>query len=423
VSNFVIVILVIVSSINFPTLAFAAATKTVSLSEAFQQAAKLTEPLPIQEQSIRQAEEKISQVRGSVFPSLTLLGSYQKQDNSDVGGVNAFTRPDQQSVRLALVQPLFRGLREFAEWRSAEDQLNAQKQLGEQARLNLFAQVSEAYYGVLQAEKDLTNLKTLLELTEQRVRELQGRVKIGRSRRGELLTSQAQVATLGAQIESALSQVEQARETFTALTALPSDVNFQEGPEALPAALEPLDSFVLKVDKRPDIAAQRSLEQAAEEKIDSAWGAHLPSLDLTGNYYFKRTGILENVKWDVSLNLSIPIFQGGVINSQVREASELHKQQSLRLSQLRRNAVREIRTLHVSLTRSLSQYRALKTALSTAEQNYKEQHHDYQFGLVTNLDVIQALNTFQETKRQLDRLYYDAKQTECTLLAAVGIIP
>ena len=57
---------------------------------------------------------------------------------------------------------------------------------------------------------------------------------------------------------------------------------------------------------------------------------------------------------------------------------------------------------------STEQVKTLEQAVSTNEQNYTEQEKDYRFNLATNLDVLQALNNFHDTKRSLDRTRYQA---------------
>ena len=49
---------------------------------------------------------------------------------------------------------------------------------------------------------------------------------------------------------------------------------------------------------------------------------------------------------------------------------------------------------------------ALKVATDLAKRNYEAETHDYRLGLVTNLDVLTALTSFQEDQRALDRQRY-----------------
>jgi outer membrane protein TolC len=79
-----------------------------------------------------------------------------------------------------------------------------------------------------------------------------------------------------------------------------------------------------------------------------------------------------------------------------------------------------VRTLYQRLVSELDQLKTLKRASELAEQNYRAQNADYRLGLVTNLEVIQSLNSLQETKRVHDRTYFDAWATLAALEAASG---
>ncbi len=163
--------------------------------------------------------------------------------------------------------------------------------------------------------------------------------------------------------------------------------------------------------------------EIADDKIDSVWGQHLPSLDATGNYYVKRTGILENSKWDIGIQLTVPLFSGGSINAEVREYHEIKKQKELALALDLRNARRDNEMLFESLSRTLTQRKLLIEALKLAQENYEEQTRDYRLGLVTNLDVLSALNTYQETKRQSDKTFTDSHSLWISWKISQGIIP
>jgi len=131
-------------------------------------------------------------------------------------------------------------------------------------------------------------------------------------------------------------------------------------------------------------------------------------VDIGANYYPTRDGARENMNWDVGITLTLPIFTGGLVNAQVREASALKTEAAYLLASSKRRAETEIRTAYNSLISAIDQIKALESALKFTEQNYKEQTKNYKFSQATNLDVISALNTYQETKRSFDRTHYQA---------------
>lgn len=405
-----------------PALAHA---DSMDFARVFESAKSRAESVAIREASHRQADEQVSILEGALFPTINLVGSYTRQDdpNAGSGTFSNFSNADQYSARLALTQPIFQGLREFAELKASKLNRKAEELRKENEILLLYRQVAEAYYGVLSAEKDVSNLKGLIDLTQLRVKELEGRTRIGRSRRGELLSAQAQVASLKAQEEIAAAGLEQSRNQFALTTGLPRNTLLVEAKEIPAEKTKPLEEYLGAIHKRPDLMAQSALVDASEERIDSAWGAHLPTLSATGNYYLTRTGVLKDTKWDVGLQLTVPIFAGGSIQARVRELTEQQKQQKLALEQTRRAAEKQIRDAHEYLGRVFSQHARLEEAVKIAEDNYKEQTKDYRLGLVTNLDVLQALNTFQENKRLLDRSVMEIFIARVSLESATGVHP
>ncbi len=235
----------------------------------------------------------------------------------------------------------------------------------------------------------------------------------------ERLNVQSAISTLRAQREQLQGQLSVARETFVFLSGLDSRSTLRDN-EIMPASLEPVDEYLARVELRPDVQAGKKRLAAGQENIAVARGAHLPTLDLNGNYYLDRPGNLKDITWDVQLALNVPIFAGGSLQSKVREAQSQRAQAELGLEQLRRQAQQEIRTLHQSVLFDRAQLEALEKATEIAEKNYAAQTRDYRLGLVTNLDVIQALTAYLENQRAADRVRYTMKLDYLKLQAATA---
>jgi outer membrane protein TolC len=106
------------------------------------------------------------------------------------------------------------------------------------------------------------------------------------------------------------------------------------------------------------------------------------------------------------------------LQSRVSEAVSQQTQAELSLSQIRRQAEEEIRSAHQSVVYDRLQLDALEKATVAARKNYEAQRHDYRLGLVTNLDVLQALTAYQENQRALDRARFTEKTDYLMLQAA-----
>jgi outer membrane protein len=400
-----------------------AATGGISFDDAYHAALDKTETVKIQRSAALRAEEQYRRAKGSLLPKISGSAVYTRQDpgtdNSGSSSVASAQRPEQTTVKLTATEPLFRGFSEYAGLRSTRATARSQNELIDASALNLYSSVASAYYNVIAAEQDLGDLQRLLELSQDRVGELQKRTRIGRSRVSELLSAEAQVATVKAQVASAQAQLQQSRQSFEAVTGLEASTALNDSLD-LPNKLTPLDELMSKLEARPDIRAQKDAVLATEENVRVAFGQHLPSVDLSGNYYIDRTGLLANSKWDVQFGVSLPIFAGGTIQSQVREARDLQNEAELALDQLRRQARSDV-TARYQLTRSLiEQLDALRRSTDLAEKNYRGQLHDFSLGLVTQLDVLTALNSYIDNQRTRDRTLYQAKIAWLGLQAATS---
>jgi len=384
----------------------AGAAEALTLEDYFAQALRRSEAIASQSELIHQAEERYRQAGAALRPTLSGIATYTWQES---GAINTTITPTRQpNARLAATQPLFRGFREFAALRQTQALVDAQGAEYRNARLQLFQDVAQNFYEVLSLEQDLKNLDEQIGLNRQRQRELEERIRIGRSRVGEVLTVQSAVSTLNAQVEQLRAQLAAAREALAFLSGLDAATPLTDT-EPLSANLAPLDDYLARIPLRPDVQAAQQRLAAAEENVAVAKGAHLPSLDLNANHYLKRSGNLENVDWDVQLALTVPLYAGGATQSLVREAMSQSTQAELAASQARRQAEQEIRAAHQVAALDRTQLGALERATEAARRNYEAQRRDYRLGLVTNLDVLQALTDFQENERALDRARFAAK--------------
>jgi len=391
----------------------------ISLAEAFQESLKKTETLANQEEQVNQAEEKYRQALGNILPTVTGFASYQWQA---AAGGGAFSPTRQPLVKVSANQPLFRGLREFAALRQASLLSEASQFEKEVALQQLFNEVTQNFYWVLSLEQEILNIKSQISALEKRVLELKDRIKIGRSRVTESLTVRASLSTLKSQLLMTQGQVAVARETFQFLTGLSSQSPLKdilEFREALPA----LETYLDSVNKRPDLKVHSLQLEAADKGVSIAWGAHLPSIDLNGNYYFKRFGFFDQIPWDVGISLSLPILNGGIISSRVAEAKSKKMQSELALTKAKRAALQEVQSLYATLSADLEQLKALTEAKELNEANFKQQTREYRNGLVNNLEVLQALTAFEESKRSLDRARFQTKIDFLKLETASGKYP
>jgi outer membrane protein len=412
-------------SVHPAAAALAPQLKGVTLDEAYQSALKKNETVLIQRARFEGTEANVSQARSAMLPDITGYATTLRQNERSAFPGKSSRAGESTTARISLVQPLFAGGRYSSAFDQTKALNEAQSYSIEAAKTSLFLDVAGSYYETLAAEADLKNLRLSVDLTQDRIKELNKRAHIGRSRAGEVLTSQAQSAVLGSTVQEAIDRVARARANFMFATGLDANSALNvpvATAESIPVPA-PLKTYYAKINDRPDVKALELRTKAAEYSTDVARAGHMPTLNFVANGYWTKDVGDKDLDWDYGLGLTIPIFEGGAVQGRVRAAKSIETEAELNYRRLKRSAEADIERAHSSLSSATQQILALDNALIASEKNYRSETHDYSLGLNTNLDVLTALTTLQETRRSLDRTRFLTLLHWAELRAAIQDIP
>ena len=394
---------------------------SITLKDSFEAARLNMESIKRAEAVINQGQERKNIARAAILPNISGIGSHTNIDAPDTSNGNSpFQLTRQYSAALRLTQPLLRG-GTLSAYELAKENILLSRFQKDSTELNLYQLVINAYFNLSVAQIDKKNVEELLKYSRERVREIRERTNIGRSRKGELVEAEAQLLTAESQYQQTIISLSQAERIFEFYTKLKAEEIGELG--EVPKLTTSLEEYKLQLRSRPDIQATRQETRIAQKQIDISKGGHFPSVDLTGNYYFDRTGVLATSEWDVGIAVVIPLFQGGGVQASVREAVEGKRIAELRSSETLRAAERDIAINYQNIIHLQEQLKVLKKALAKAEEAYKLNKKDYQYGLVTNLDVLQSLNIFIETKRAYNSLVSITHLNYKNLEASIGVLP
>lgn len=396
------------------------AQAALSLKDSYHAARLNMESIKRADATIEIGIEQKNRARAAVLPNINAVGSYTKIDPPAGAGANPFLLTRQYSAAIRLTQPLLRGGAVSA-FQLAKENILLAKYQKEATEINLYQLVINAYYNLSIAQGDIKNVEELLKYSRERVQEIRERTLIGRSRKGELVEAEAQLLTAESQYQQSLISLHQAVSTFEFYTQLKADAI--EVPNETPKLNASMDEYLLKIKSRPDIMAARQQTKVAQQQVSISKGGHYPSVDLTSNYYLDRTGILATSEWDIGVSVIIPLFQGGGVQAQIREAVEGKRIAELTSSETLRTAERDLAINYRNLELIQEQLKSLKKAIIKAEEAYRLNKKDYQYGLVTNLDVLQSLNVYIETKRSYNGLVSIAHLNFKNLEASIGVLP
>jgi outer membrane protein len=363
-----------------------------------------------------QFEAKKDQALATVLPQLKLAGNYVQQQPLEG------SKPDDNkssAARVNLSQPLL-GLYKGAKTLDvAKKQLEATELGGDDAVLQFKLSLNDSFHAVVSSMSDLAGYDEVQKIASKRVKEISDRVKIGRSKPADLFAAQAQLASAEAQLEQAKTTVLTSRSNLAQISGLELDADLTDQ-VALPAKAETLAAYIGGVNGLPSVKALEAQVMASDAQAAAVRAQRVPDLDLTANYYLKREERLKDVKWDVGLQLSWPVYDGGLISGRVREATAQKTLYTEQLSQKKRLSEMKIRQYHQTFEASLRTLPIFERAVAMAQKNYDAIAKDYRLGLATVLDLIQSSNSLAEAKRVFNRQTINAKSQFVALKLAAG---
>lgn len=421
-------ILIIMMVLCITATAFAQAQNAVTIDDCFLRAVRRSEDLQIREETIVQASARYKQLLGNIMPQITFKASELLQDvpaadqAANAGSIsNTFLRRDTPAASVNLTQPIFSG---FKEWRAMAGnkatQARGQHERNRAAQL-LYQDVAQSFYVVLQVQNDVAILSRQKTVLSSRVTELRERVGVGRSRTSEVASAEAQLANIEALLAEAKGTQAVAREMLEFLTGTPADHRLLDSNAKVTA--HGLDHFLVTADHREDVLAKQAAVDEARNAVGVAQAGHWPTINMSANYYAYRVGFYNDVKWDTTFNLSLPIFTGGVVRAQIKEAESKLAASHLDEQLSRRQSEKDIRSAYATWQASVAQARAYSNAASKNKINFDAQRTDYQSNLVNNLEVTQAQSNWMDSERRANQLHHQARVNYVQLLVAAGRIP
>ncbi len=389
-----------------------------TLEELFHAAVENTATIREKEWATEIAEEQKDQAYAQVLPTVSANSNNVWRDQADVG---PFGEAYQHTAFLSLTQPLFQGGSEYYNLAIAK-RLPKIAELEKRRQLRLlFAQVAQAFYQALRAQKDMEIYLDQEKSLRDRIRTLKSRVNIGRSKPTELLAAQSQLSRILAERSQSERQkivfINQLK-TLCGLETRPQLIDYQD-----PAKIAYKNNWESQIGETPQVKATEILLENAERAVASARGSYLPTLDANANYYLDRAGILQDSSWDITLNARWELYEGGNDSSEIQIRKLQAKQIKAQLVDIKRSQRIEFDSLKEQFFLHQKTLDQFEEAVKVAKKNYQEHQKEADRGLVSDLDALQVLDNYLAVRKTYSQQIFETKMTWAQLKALVGDIP
>src|SRR5580692_2497080 len=307
------------------------------------------------------------------------------------------------------------------------------------AQQDLMERVAQRYFDVLGAQDDVEAQQVALTSVSRQLEQAEARYKIG-------LIAVTDVEEARASHDSTAAAVIAAKRALASTLELLREI-IGDPFDHLAVPVEPFDTAnpdPISEDRWVEMALQQNLSvvssrlsaDIARENISIQRGGHFPSLDLVGSAgKLTNNGIdafddgspaggttLDQRQRSIGIQLTFPIYSGGLVSSQVRQAVYQHRAAKERLERVARQTEHDARDAYLGVLSEITRVKALRRAVESNLTALRATESGYEAGTRTAVDVLQSRQQWVQAQTDYSRSRYAYMINVIKLQQAAGIL-
>ncbi len=422
-------------------LVLGGAAHAADLQQIYREALSSDQQFAAARAAVAAAREKEPQGLAGLLPEISASANTTWNDNTvefpgiDEEGARQKRKFNSNGYSVALTQPLFNWQNIVTYSQSKLQVAQAEAQFA-QARQELILRVAQAYLDVLAGEEVLRASQAQKTAIAEQLRQAKKMYEVGTVIITDSLEAESRFELALSQEIAAESDLEFKRDVLRSI--------IEKDPGTL-AKLKP--SVVLnppqpaEIDKWVEAAktgnfivqAQEAAAEVAAKQVERNRAGHYPVVEIVGNAGRSNNSVFSTpggggflgVKQEtdfsnVGIQVTLPLFAGGRVNSLTREAAANRENAIAQLGTARRNAVVGSRQSYLAVVNGLAQIGALRAAVVASQASLKSNKLGYEGGVRTNIDVLNAEQQVFASRRDLARAYLDTLMGQLRLKSTVG---
>ena len=261
-----------------------------------------------------------------------------------------------------------------------------------------------AYLDVLRAQEQLRAVEEDVSLAKQLASLAQHQLEVGIVTNLDVVRSQTRLAQHKAREQEAIQGVNTALLSLKRITGLPLDSELR-----LSDSLQFFDEKTLAVSNAIDAAIKDRFEMSIADskvkygqyKLSQANRERLPKIDAYGDYGLSGIEPYKSARKaaQISVHISMPIFEGGAIEGEIRQQRSLRTQARILRDDMQTQVEEDVRLALQTLRTTTEQVKAAGEALRLAAQEVGLAKDQYTNGVGNNIAVVDAQATLENSRQ------------------------
>lgn len=410
----------------------------LGLVDSFEAALRLDPDLAAAQEALVAGREKTVQGRALLLPKVNLRASLSQVDNESTTDlppafsdlIKSDSNGSVHETELRLKQPLW-----DAEAFAGRRQLREQSALAairfSAAEQDLVERVGETYLAVLLAQDSLRVVQAEKAAMHMQRDRAQARFELGRGRITDVQEAQARYDAVLAREVSSQSTLALREAQYEELTGAPARALPGLRNDFTPTSLDPVDLASWQsrgLDHHPRVLTQRAELAVAQAEMGKYRLSARPTLDLVASYTHQGQdgGLSPAIASDrsdttvVGLQLEVPLFAGGALQSKLREAEASERQARHQLAGAQRDTRLQVQDAWLSLSSSIARVHSLAQSALSARTALDATVAGRDQGTRTELDVLDSQQHAYATELDLAQGRHDYLLGRLRLVSAAG---
>ena len=407
--------------------------QAADLSEIYNLAVKNDPQLQATEAVFLSQDAVVGQGRSLILPTIVVRGttSHNRRVLPAMPSAPAALYND-HSWRAILTQPIFRleGWYQFKLAKTLRAEALAKFSAEQQA---LIIRVAESYFNILDQEASLSAANAEHDAVQRQLEQAQQRFDVGLVAITDLLEARAAYDSTTVTVIQAENGQATSFEPLLRLTGSNFEQVYglsEDFPVNPPEPRNEADWVKTALEYNYQLISAKEQLHSAERGVQIAKSRHYPTIDAEVTYghsvagsinIFSDSGSKTN-QTTMSLNINVPIFQGGLVNAQIKEAAyQLEAaQQNFDLTQ--RLTVESTRNLYATINADVARVRARRRGIESSQSALEATQTSYEVGSRNIVDVLVAQERLYQSQRQYASARYQYIQDTLRLKQVAGTL-
>jgi outer membrane protein len=326
----------------------------------------------------------------------------------------------------SLTESIFNG-QAFTAMKQSDSRIRASEAALAYAQQVIALEVTQAYFGVLQAQANQRVAQQQMDLLQSIDKQTRASLQVGS---GDIITVQevqAQLDNARADLITANNAVTVAKNQLERLTHQPvealQDITTLQPTGPQPDTIDPWLASALK--NQPLLQQAQATLKVSEQQVQYAKRARWPTLTLSGIGQHAAGMLVPTVAIDqigASLNLSIPIYEGGSTRAGIHQAEALSKASRANVANIQDQIKLETQTAFQDLEDSVAQFQATQQSVTSAKVSMDGTRKGYEIGSRSIIDLLMATTNYAAAQRNYYLALYTQLVARTQLKAAAGVL-